>query len=352
MGRNHAVVTLVMRGDKYVPGALVMGQSCRKAFPPTSSSAPSTSSVPSESGWQLVCMVTSDVSEQAQTALRLVFDRVVVVEYLEASCVPMATEKQEKMYGAWISAGFTKWRCLELVEYDKVLFMDSDTLILRDLSHLFTSLRAPAATFSLPWASPFKNNGLPNPYARLGHGDRVPREAIETGLRSSFVGMGTTILLTPSRPHLAALVALISNPSPYGSRACKSGFDEQAIMQLYCTLGIDYHHIHQRYNYIPWHKQWLSPRDGAPEVFHFFNNKPWELARSMWPDLESWWQMADVLVQEHPALRQFFDASNLSPEFPLVDPPQCHYCASLHRRSTGHQIFNAEGRLVCPELSH
>jgi hypothetical protein len=101
---RHAIVCLVMRGDAYVPGALVTAYSVRCAG----------------TAAELVCMVTDDVSEAARTHLRAVFDRVVPVPYIRAPALPLATAKQRDRYGAWMSVACTKWNLLALDEYNKV----------------------------------------------------------------------------------------------------------------------------------------------------------------------------------------------------------------------------------------
>jgi hypothetical protein len=134
-----------------VPGALVMAMSCRCAFRARTATvdivcmvrgcllAPhvqlkalhlSTKRLCGLSPVPRVCLcfegvgvlgqVTNDVSKYAREALATVFDLVVEVEYVEFTCVPFATSKQQSMYGNWIERSFTKWRCLQFRQYDKV----------------------------------------------------------------------------------------------------------------------------------------------------------------------------------------------------------------------------------------
>ena len=154
--------------------------------------------------------VTEDVTAVAREALRTVFDVVREVPYIRAPVQQLPTAKQRARYGQWMETAFTKWNALGLVDYDKVLLMDVDKLVLSRLDTLF-NLPAPAGTFSSPWASPFvlKGAGLPNPYAHLHHGDRVPASAVDEGFRCAFVVIGTTVLLRPSTADLARLRQLI-----------------------------------------------------------------------------------------------------------------------------------------------
>ena len=181
---RYAAVFLVMKGDNYVPGALVAGHSWKL----------------SGSQADTLCMVTSDVSAAARSALRKVFDDVREVEYIRARHKPLKTKKQRQYYDQWVGEAFTKWQMLQFTEYEKVLFIDADKLILTNMDSLF-ELRAPAGTFSTPWSQPWRRGGMPNPYARhfdraglrgeATHGAPIPRSVVREGLERAFVLIGT-----------------------------------------------------------------------------------------------------------------------------------------------------------------
>ncbi|NBQ70023.1 MAG: hypothetical protein EBU46_14830, partial [Nitrosomonadaceae bacterium] len=233
---RSAWVTLVMRGDAYVPGALALAASLR-----ASGTAAAT-----------VCMVTDDVSAGARALLGRAFDRVVAVDKLTYPACPMRTEKQNALYGSWIADSFTKWRCLGFVEYARVIFLDADTVLLGNCDHLF-AVPAPAGIFSSPWARPYaaqeSGGGLPNPYllagkhkgehkgAALAHGAAVPDAAVARGLRGAFVAFGTTLLLAPAPGLLAEFCAYcaraVAARGCVGSPGCYSGADEQSIVGFF-----------------------------------------------------------------------------------------------------------------------
>ena len=118
---RFAYVTLVMRGDDYVIGALVLAKSLKW----------------SRTIHQTVCMVTSDVSEKAVCLLKQAFDRVELIEYINMPCRKLNTNKQEKMYGAWTHLSLTCFRCLLLEDYEKICLMDSDVVVLRNMDNIF-----------------------------------------------------------------------------------------------------------------------------------------------------------------------------------------------------------------------
>ena len=345
-----AYVVLVMRGDAYVPGALVCAHSVRLAG----------------TRHELVCMVTEDVSGAARAALALVFDRVLEVQRLRCAVLPLRTAKQRRMYGAWMDQACTKWACLGLAEYRRVLLLDADVVALRSLDALFEQ-PAPAATFSSPFAAPYINDlryvrtaaereervrrgkcrGFRNPYVTLRHGDRVPASAIQEGLERAVVLIGACVLLEPNRAHLEQLklfLGLFTDEQPFGYPGCNSSYDEQ-VLTVFCAqlLKLEFTHVAPAYNYIPWHRAWLPPVEDtpsahraiecAPKLFHFFNLKPWDMRRAQWLDLEVWWQLAahlttqDVLSDEQrQQLRAHFNVEDLDAA-PRVGCAWCKHSA-------------------------
>ena len=361
---NCAWVTLVMRGDSYTGGALTMAYSMRMAG----------------TAAKLVCMVTDDVTEAARAQLRLVFDEVVRVPVISYPCKPLKTEKQRVMYD-WVSDGFTKWACLGLTRYRRVCFIDADKIALANCDSIF-ELRAPAATFSSPWAEPFaepfaatsatksaakgakgKKRGMYNPYTRCRHGGVVPRHAIAEGFcRDSFVAIGTMMLLEPAEGAVEEFRRFVEGRLPFGEPRCYSMMDEQSITQFYYEKRVPWHFIHQRYNYIPWQRAWLpdvralsanrpvsdAPRhlvSDAPRIFHYFGRKVWDMPRSAYPDAEAWWRFASAAVRAHPGV-----AGAFAPAL-LAEPatPICAWCES-NRQRADHDLVDESGRAVCARL--
>ncbi len=100
---EYAYLTLVMKVDEYVIGALVLARSLRLT---------GTKHI-------IACMVTNDVSDKAMINLQLEFDRVHVVDYYHAKRVKLRTDKAEGMYSSWMDISLTWYQCLNLVRYEK-----------------------------------------------------------------------------------------------------------------------------------------------------------------------------------------------------------------------------------------
>lgn len=327
---KYAYVILLMKGDRYTPGVLTVVQSLRK----TKTKA------------DIVVMTTYDVSERVREDISKVA-KVVVVEYLKAPVKPLRTEKQREIYKEWDSDSFTKWRCLELTEYDKVIFVDADKIVLSNIDHLF-EMKAPAGSFWSPWASPKYKNGMFNPYHDIQHGKIVPASLIHKALMSaSFACIGTIVLLEPNETHMKKLVEMLNRRTPFGFTECNSGHDEQSIAKLYMDLGKDWTMIDYRYQFIPWRREWMNP-DGTnpPFVYHYFNKeKPWDMERGKWEDMEPWWVLASSLVKEQSSLIRYFKEDELS------KPPvnKCSFCSGFKLKDS-HPTFNERGELECPKL--
>jgi endonuclease IV len=279
-GGKYAYVFLVMKGDSYVPGALVAGYSLRLTKTPH----------------DIVCMVTPDVTERKK--LGEVFTRVVEIPYLEINAAPLRTAKQQEMYKSWMAQSPTKWQALSLVEYDKVVFLEADLLIKANVDDLF-ALTAPAATFSSAWAVPFVNPGMYNPYVDakrrpLKHGAEVTPVMIKAGLEheNSFTLIGSSILLKPDKKDHERLLQTCKEAKSFGHPTCNSGTDEQLLATLYAD--VPWTMISPEYNFIPWKAKWL-PRGATPKILHYFGKKPWAMPRDEWPDLKDWWEVYDIL---------------------------------------------------------
>ena len=289
--QRYAYVMLCMLRDAYAPGVIAMAESIRL----------------SESPHDIVCMCTPDVSEQARAAIATVA-RVVAIEYVRYDTKRMKTQRQMELYGAWLNEAYTKWRCLELTEYTKVLFVDADMIVVNNIDHLFT-LQAPAGTFSTPWAkeyapeSCFDLRGYPRE-----HGAPVPAKTIMDTFKrgNGYTMIASMVLLEPNQAEFEGLCELVREHQPFGYNNWSTP-DEQSITIYYAGRGHTWHHIHQKYNFIITKPQWLTHKTNGqtrctvPHVLHYFaDKKPWTMRNSFnespfqtdavfWWVLRQWW---------------------------------------------------------------
>lgn len=121
----YAYVTLIMLGDNYIPGAIVLSYSIKRL----------------NSQADLVVLVSPDVSDDGKLLLSTFFDRVIVVDLIY---VPNWRTKKQK-HRLYLNYVFTKFHLFNLTQYKKVILIDADALILKHPDYLF-SLNAPAGT--------------------------------------------------------------------------------------------------------------------------------------------------------------------------------------------------------------
>lgn len=268
-----AWVTIVMNGNRYMPGAAVMAKSLRNVG----------------TKHDIVLMVTDDVTDKQYWHL---FDKVVNVEYVSRTTKRMQSAKQNNLYASWIYKFYTKFVCMSFTEYDKVMYIDADMLILKNCDYLF-DLQAPAGCFSNPWA--FGNPSIPDFYDSPKHGDSIKHSTIMKSILSdSYVQCGSLILFKTDPKLWKSYQKFINGE--YAELEKKINFklcaaDEISIASF---LKCDWHHIGANHIAIPWKTEWVKPEDVA--IYHYFGGtKPWEFNPKQWPDLAIWWRVADEI---------------------------------------------------------
>ena len=215
----YAITTLLFGGDGYLPGVLLLGSSIRKVIPKEY-----------KKYITLCCMVTNDVSLEARALISNIYDRVIEVEYLQIPphLIKHKNPNTQKIY----SKTFTKLRIYEMTDYDKILFMDSDMLVLKkDIVSLF-NLNTPAVIFmgkvgNTPqdrYFKEFKENGklfkqFQNKYCQWNknikgntqlHGNLIPYNNYENEKSSNGLNIETSVLLIkPSKYMMNEVIKYI-----------------------------------------------------------------------------------------------------------------------------------------------
>lgn len=314
---KYAFITLVMKGDSYGIGAIVLSKSFRKHHQQHHQM---------NCGIDMCCMITKDVSSEMELKLKQHFDFVFKIPYLQCRGNTYLSNTQKKMYGQWNEVSFTKWNVLQFVQYERVCFIDADAIFMKDCSNLFHSnLQTPAATWTSPRHTTYclePGQSKYNPHVNIKHGDRIPKEVIDQSLYSKknmgMVCSAALVLLTPDTDDYKNFVKMLTdaNGRGYGYLSC-SGLDEQSIVDFYHRIKkVDWYHIHQTFQFIPWKINWLKnepfdiegkrviiPSGGNGQsnntlddllkndqiyIIHYFNIKPWQQHQQEWDDLKYW----------------------------------------------------------------
>ncbi len=126
---RYAYVTTLCGGDAYTPGVEALGRSLAE----TGTSAP-----------RLV-LATDDVTEEARSRMRAQGWEVLPIEPIECP-----TPERDMLYPRFAKT-FTKLRAFGLENLDKIVLLDADTIVLRNIDELFERPSfAAAPDFFLP----------------------------------------------------------------------------------------------------------------------------------------------------------------------------------------------------------
>jgi len=119
---TYAYVTVLYGNNIYLTGALVLGYSLMKT----------------NTLFDRVILVTPDVSNQYKSYLKTIYTHIIDIEYTNVSS-EIFSEQNTRFRDV-----FTKLECLALTQYNKIILLDLDMIITRNIDHLF-KLGPPAA---------------------------------------------------------------------------------------------------------------------------------------------------------------------------------------------------------------
>lgn len=119
---KYAYVTVLYGNNIYLTGALVLGYTLMKT----------------NTKIDRVILVTPDVSIEFKNFLKTVYTYIIDIDYVSVSSEIFSEENTR-----FIDV-FTKLECLALVQYQKIILLDLDMIITKNIDHLF-KLNAPAA---------------------------------------------------------------------------------------------------------------------------------------------------------------------------------------------------------------
>lgn len=130
MNKRYAIITLLMINDSYLSGLIMLAQSIKRFNIPNNI--------------DLVCMVTKDINIKTINILKL-FYKVYIVEYIElpADYINLRDEKIKLIY----AKTFTKIHCMKYIEYDKIVLIDADMLVIKESFFNIFNYEAPAGVY-------------------------------------------------------------------------------------------------------------------------------------------------------------------------------------------------------------
>jgi alpha-N-acetylglucosamine transferase len=274
-----------MMGDDYLPGILMVGKSIKNLMGDEE-----------KKNIDMVCLVTPDISKNARHDILKYYDKVIEIPYIE---IPYQNIKHTNIEMQKIYAKtFTKLYTLTLIDYDKIVMIDADMIVLKhDFFSLF-DIPTPAGIF-LGNLSAFKPN-IRELYDKvykkyLKHGEIIPNEAYKitcNDIRKNFnykgncayLGVETSIcLLKPSLEDFKSLKNIILKAPP---KTYKSDTD---LISRY--FEGKWRHVDLLYL-----GRWIYPPKQKEYIvldLYGMEGKPWQLKKidkiyKEYPDIKYW----------------------------------------------------------------
>jgi len=257
-----------MMGDSYLPGILMVGKSIRNIDKGELKDI------------DLVCLVTPDISSDSRHDILKYYDKIIEIPYIE---IPYQNIKHKNIEMQKIySKTFTKLNCFNLIEYEKIILIDADMIVLKSEFFSLFDIPAPAGIF-LGNLSGFKSNikALYNRvYGRyLTHGSLIPKSFYNItcdDIRKkygynggcAYLGVETSIcLLKPNIEDFEKLKSLILRAKP---RTYKSDTD---LISRY--FEGKWRHIDLKYL-----GRWVYPPEEPDYIvldLYGMEGKPWQI---------------------------------------------------------------------------
>ena len=396
MVKKYAYCTLLMKGDDYLPGALVMGYLlCHVA----------------KSKHDIIIMVTPDVSKKAKKALNEVFDYVIRVPYITYKTFRVFHRDDIKTdrYDSWIGSSYTKWNLLKFIQYEKIFFLDADTITIRNIDEVF-NFETPAGVFK-------ESTVLTNFHNKIKFGKKMPSKLLIKSLNNrGVVASGTAVLIKPNKTDFKNYIKMLDNFVKKSKRGfgfnSTNGADEQSIAYYYylkatqgdtpytpttkpkqttvlkhkCTLWTI---LPNNLNTTPWKLSQLripSNRTMStsrkkiknnliicqiPHVIHYIGKENvWDMSPKKYDDIKVWWLINYNYLQEfYVSLNELsstnkhnINSNNLNYNEDLIGDkevtvdPICFWCKYLNKKFNNesitfdHHIIDKKNKLTCPRL--
>jgi glycogenin glucosyltransferase len=233
---KKAYVTTLCNGDNYLPGVLVLGRSLEA----------------SGSTEERVVMVTPDVSTDARDELAKHGWKVRLVD-------PVANPSLDKMLYPRFETVFTKLCAWQLADYDRVVLMDADTLVLQNVDDLFEREGfAAAPDFFMP---DHFNSGV--------------------------------VVLDPSQAVFDRMIERLNAHGSYdgGDQGfLNEFFGDWWAMPVANRLPVGYNMANFIYQFMRGHHHLKATLESKAKIIHFLVQKPWQASTVLTGGSEAWFK--------------------------------------------------------------
>jgi len=275
-----------MRGDGYLPGALVLGHALKL-----------------QSTYDRVCLVTADVSDRARGALSCVYDRVLLISEVRTKSAVKEGRKDRNIL-------MTRFEALRLEGYNKIVLLDADVLPIEGYDALFL-LPAPAGIIMERKEECYTGAGAGERWSWhdlyepiCPHGARIPKE-ITDRVDGDDTNMGVNAglwVLEPSQQTYDDAATYIQPPE-IKERIKRFPWPEMQLATLMWSGA--WTNVDIRYASIGGY-----PRLDILKGVHFAGLKPWQIKNksaahyAKFPDFTLWREYFTALYWKTPQLRE------------------------------------------------
>ncbi|KAH7831669.1 uncharacterized protein MONOS_11841 [Monocercomonoides exilis] len=201
-------------GNDYVGGALVLGHSIKRHL---------------KVSCDIICLVTSDVINDARLTLTKIFDFVIEIEKIEWSC-SIDKWKRFKDSHKWIYSCFTKLNAFQLSSNQRILLLDADIMAVGTVT------------------------GDECSYLELGA--VVNKTRVVDSLRMCHGISGCSLLFEPNVKDLEGMLIELTQNKHYGNERFNAGPYEQLVAQYFLKKNKCWHYLPSKYS-IPGRKSKL-----------------------------------------------------------------------------------------------
>ena len=237
--KNYTYITL-LTNDSYIRGVLLLKETLRKV----------------ESIYPLKCVVTEDVSDHTLDILKeagietIYFDKIATPQNIMDH--NMALNKKQALI--WKNV-LTKFQIFNLDQFDKIIFLDADLYILKNVDHCFEMPHMTAAV-----DGEYNNIWPLNPHFNTGF-----------------------VVIKPDKAIFEDIIKFVNNLDPSTVKDYRGEpyiLADQEILNLYYNNWPyeEEKHLNKYYNIFPIH----TPDNRIPDILengyfvHFVGSKPWE----------------------------------------------------------------------------
>lgn len=300
---KNAYVTFIIRNDSYLPGAMVFAYALRLQ----------------NTKYDLVCVVSNEVSERAQKSLRVIYDDVIVIDEVY---VPHE-RRHERQDRPFLFSRFNAFRLGKDGDlgrgYDKIMLADCDHLPLRDFDQLF-ELPAPAGIINerKEYTMEYKNGKYIIPdsveidgtwnwhkiYESVPHGTLIPKE-ITDRIHQDVTNLGVNTSVCLFNPTMDLYKSIMDDLATKEIQKQISSYDWPEMQYITVKMSGKWTNIDLKY----------SSFNGYPKIdvlygIHFAGLKPWSIKNksvksfAKFEDYQLWNYTYCKMIDKNPVLRE------------------------------------------------